>query len=70
MVGNKCHFLCTSHFSVAFVVPKDEASHGPLVVDPIVEGSGIESSKIKTRPFENKCLDLKFKGDFNGGMKT
>jgi hypothetical protein len=55
---------------VAFVVPKDEASHGPLVVDPIVEGSGIESSKIKTRPFENKCLDLKFKGDFNGGMKT
>lgn len=49
---------------MAHVVPKDEASHAPLVVDPTVEGSGIESSEIKIKPFENKCLDLKFRGGF------
>jgi hypothetical protein len=55
---------------VALVVAKNEASHAPLVVDLIVAGSGIKSSKIKTRPFENKCLDLKFRDGLNGGMKT
>jgi hypothetical protein len=55
---------------VALAVLEDEASHVPLVVDPIIEGSGIESLEINIGPFEKKCLDLMFRGDFNGGMKT
>jgi hypothetical protein len=50
-------------------VLKDEASHAPMVVDPIAKGLGTESLEIKTRPFEKKCMNLKFICDFNGGMR-
>jgi len=63
-------FHAHQHFPVALAVLEDEASHVPLVVDPIIEGSGIESLEINIGPFEKKCLDLMFRGDFNGGMKT
>jgi hypothetical protein len=39
--------MCITFF-VALVVLEDEASHTPLVVDPRVEGSGIESLEINT----------------------
>jgi hypothetical protein len=50
---------------MSLVVPENEASHALLVVDPIIEGSGIESLEINIGPFEKKSLDLKFRGDFN-----
>jgi hypothetical protein len=46
-------------FSVVLVVPEDEASHAPLVVDPILEGSRIESLEINIGPFEKKMPTLK-----------
>jgi hypothetical protein len=45
------------------------ASHALLVVDPTIEGLGIESLEINIRPFEIICLDLKFRGNFIIGMK-
>jgi len=51
-------------------VLEDEASYAPMVVDPTPKGSRTKSSKIKTGPFEKKCMNLKFIHGFNGSMKT